>query len=146
MHKEMKRRRVNGNPQLGLTLIEILIALAILGLAATFITGRIMQNLYEGQVRTTQIQIGNIKARLKEYNWKCGHYPTTAQGLQSLIVAPTSEPVCKRYPPGGFIDGDKLPKDAWDNDFIYESDGNKITALKSAGKEGEEITEDTPKL
>lgn len=122
--------------QKGFSLIEILIALTLLAVAGTFVVGRFMDTLNEGQVKSTKIQMNGLDARLKEFRRKCGFYPTTEQGLESLMTKPTGGRECKDYPANGFIDGESVPKDPWDNDFIYESDG-KTFNIYSYGPDGE---------
>jgi general secretion pathway protein G len=80
--------------------------------------------------------MNGLDARLKEFRRKCGFYPTTEQGLESLMTKPTGGRECKDYPANGFIDGESVPKDPWDNDFIYESDG-KTFNIYSYGPDGE---------
>lgn len=127
--------------QKGFSLIEILIALTLLALAGTFVVGKFFDSLYEGQVSSTKIQMSNLEARMKEFRRKCGFYPTSEQGLDALVNKPTSGRECKDYPATGFIDGDSVPKDPWDNDFIFESDGKTFNIYsygqdREAGGEG----------
>jgi general secretion pathway protein G len=128
--------KVSLQNQKGFSLIEILIALTLLAVAGTFVVGRFMDTLHEGQVKSTKIQMSNIDARLKEFRRKCNFYPTTEQGLESLVTKPTGGRECKDYPANGFIEGEQVPKDPWDNDFIYESDG-KTFNIYSYGPDGE---------
>lgn len=128
--------------QKGFSLIEILIALTLLAVAGTFVVGRFMDSLNEGQVKSTKIQMSNLDARLKDFRRKCGFYPTTEQGLESLVTKPTGGRECKDYPTNGFIEGEQVPKDPWDNDFIYESDG-KTFNIYSYGPDGESGGEGT---
>lgn len=121
--------------QKGFSLIEILIALTLLAVAGTFVVGRFMDTLHEGQVKSTKIQMNGLDARLKEFRRKCGFYPTTEQGLEALMTKPTGGRECKDYPTNGFIDGESVPKDPWDGDFIYESDG-KTFNIYSYGPDG----------
>ena len=123
--------------QKGFSLIEILIALALLAGAGTFVAGKIFDQLYEGQVESTKIQMSSLADRLKEYRRHCGSYPTAEQGLETLIEKPSGGKDCKRYNPGGYIEGGQLPKDPWDEDFIFESDGRKFNIF-SLGQDREE--------
>lgn len=115
--------------QSGMSLIEILIALTLLGLAGTFVAGKVTERLQEGQVQTTKIQIRSFSERLKEFRRDCNFIPTTDQGLDALVEKPTGGRECKRYAPGGYIEGGKLPQDPWDGDYIYESDGKTFTII-----------------
>jgi general secretion pathway protein G len=122
----------------GLSIIEILIGLTLLGLAGTFVAGKVFENLQQGRVQTTQIQIKALGDRLKEFRRDCGSYPTTDQGLDALIEKPTGgAKECTRYAPGGYIDGGKIPVDPWDGEYLYESDGKTFT-ITSYGADGVE--------
>lgn len=123
--------------QKGFSLVEILIGLTLIAIAGTFVAGKIFEQLQEGQITSTKIQIRNLGGLLQEYRRKCGTYPTTDQGLQALLEKPTGGRECKRYPNGGFIGGGnpKVPVDAWENDFVYESDGRTYTII-SYGNDG----------
>ena len=131
---------LNNSSSKGMSLIEILIVLTLIGLIATFITGKIFQQLEEGRRDATRIQLSNLATRLKEYRRYCNRYPDTEQGLEALISKPTSGPECKRYPSGGLIDGDRVPLDPWDNEYEYESDGHKFKVY-SYGPKGPEAEE-----
>jgi general secretion pathway protein G len=127
--------------QKGFSLIEILIALTLLGIAGTFVVGKIFDQLHEGQVKSTKIQMQNLQERLKEFRRHCNFYPTTEQGLEALVSKPTSGRECKRYNPGGYIESGNVPLDPWDNEFVYESDGRKFN-IYSLGPDGAEGGED----
>lgn len=119
----------------GFSLIEILIALTLLGLAGTFVAGRIFDQLHEGQVQSTKIQMNALAARLQEYRRKCNVYPTTAQGLNALVSKPSTGRECRNYPPNGFLESPQVPRDPWDYDFIYTSDGRSFNIM-SYGPDG----------
>ncbi len=128
--------------QAGFSLVEILVALTLLGIAGTFVAGKIFDSLLDGQVQSTRIQMNAFKARLQEFRRKCGYYPSSDQGLEALISKPSSGRECKNYPPNGFIDGDEVPRDPWDNDYVYTIEGKKFEIL-SYGPDGEEGGEGT---
>jgi general secretion pathway protein G len=123
--------------QRGMSLVEILIALTLLGVAGTFVVSSVFDNLREGEIQSTKIQIQKLGDILRDYRRKCGAYPTSEQGLDALVNAPTTGKECKRYPPNGFIENGKIPRDPWDNEFEYESTGKKYTII-SYGPDGEE--------
>ena len=119
----------------GMSIIEILIAITLIGLAGTFVVGKIFDNLKEGQVSSTKIQMKHLGDRLQEFRRHCGLFPTTEQGLDALINKPAGGKECKRYQPGGYLNDGKIPLDPWDNEYIYESDG-KTYKIKSFGADG----------
>lgn len=122
--------------QKGFTLIEILISLTLLAIAGTLVAGKFIDNLSEGKVNSAKIQMSSLDGRLKEFRRKCNFYPTTEQGLEALVAKPSGGRECKDYPPNGFIEGDQVPKDPWEHDFVYESDG-KTFNISSYGEDGE---------
>lgn len=119
--------------QRGLSLVEILIALTLIAVAGTFVVSSVFDNLREGEIKSTQIQIQKLGEILRDYRRKCGRFPTTEQGLDALVNNPGES--CRRYPPNGFITGGKVPRDPWDYEFIYESDGRQYTII-SYGPDG----------
>lgn len=119
----------------GFSLIEILIALTLLAIAGTFVAGKIFDQLHEGKVSSTKIQMNNLADRLKEFRRHCGQYPTTEQGLEALVSKPSTGRECPRYAPNGYIDA--VPKDPWDNDYYYESNGKEFNII-SYGNDGQE--------
>lgn len=123
--------------QRGMSLVEILIAITLLGVVGTLVVSNVIDSLREGETNSTRIQIKNLHGILTDYKRKCGLYPTSDQGLDALVEKPTSGKECKRYPPNGFIDGGKIPEDPWGNEFDYKSDGRDYTII-SYGVDGVE--------
>lgn len=115
--------------QAGMSLIEILISLTLLALAGTFVGGKVFDNLQQGKVSSAKIQIKSLSDRLKEFRRDCNFLPTTDMGLDALVNKPEGGRECKRYAPGGYIEGGKVPVDPWDAEFVYESDGKNFTIL-----------------
>lgn len=126
----------------GFSLIEILVALTLMGIAGTFVAGKIFDQLHEGKVKSAKIQMQGLSQRLQEFRRHCGTYPTTDQGLQALVTKPTTGRECNNYAPNGYIEGN-VPLDPWDNDYFYESDGKTINITsfggdRAQGGEGED--------
>ena len=128
--------------QAGMTLIEIMVVVAIIGSIAALVTVNVLNYLDESKVETTKIQIKNIEGALDQYKRRHGSYPTTEQGLTALVSKPTVGKVPDNYPPDGYLKS--LPKDGWGNDFVFNSPGaagHKIEII-SYGGDGQEGGED----
>ncbi len=127
----------------GFTLIEIMVVMVILGILAGLIVPRIMDRPEEARRTKAAIQIGSVEQALQLYKLDNGQYPTTEQGLQALIEAPSVGRRAKRWREGGYLDKGKVPKDPWGNDFVYISPGlHGDFDLMSYGPDGEPGGED----
>lgn len=115
----------------GFTLIELLIVIAVIGMIGTLVATNVMSRFEEAKIGATKAQIRQLGTVLDDFKRVCGFYPTTEQGLEALTKAPQGRE-CKNYDPEGFMK--HVPKDGWNNDFVYESDGNKYV-LKSLGSD-----------
>ena len=121
----------------GFTLTELLIVIALIAMIGTFAASQVISRFQGAKVSSTKIQIKQLGVILDDFKRECGFYPLTDQGLEALVKKPTGGRDCKNYAPDGYISGGKVPKDGFDNDFLYESDGNKYT-IKSLGNDGKE--------
>lgn len=123
--------------QSGFSLIELMIVIAILGLLIGIVGPKLISNFDKAKVATTRVNMKNISNTLKTYRLDCGMYPTTEQGLEALVSKPTVGEECRNYAPGGYLEK-SVPQDAFNNNFLYESDGStfQIISLGSDRKEG----------
>jgi len=112
------------NNQHGMTLIEILAVLTLLGLIATFLINKVGSKLDEGKIEATRIVMQTLRGSLEDFKRHCNRYPTTEEGLNALVQKPAGQPECKRYRPGGYTNDGKLPVDAWEQPLIYKSPDN----------------------
>ncbi len=135
MYMKSKRHPI---AQQGFTLIELMVVMVILGILATMIVPRIMDRPEEARRTKAAIDIQALEQALKLYKLDNGRYPTTEQGLQALVEPPAVGKLAKRWRKGGYLDKKKVPKDPWDNDFIYISPGlHSDFDLMSYGADGE---------
>ena len=132
--------------QRGFTLIELMVVIVILGILAGLIIPRIMGRPEEARRMKARVQIESIETALKLYKLDNGSYPSTEQGLQALVEAPSVGQLPKAWRDGGYLEKGRVPKDPWDNEFIYLSPGaNSDFDLISYGADGEPGGEDKDK-
>jgi general secretion pathway protein G len=132
--------------QRGFTLIELMVVIVILGILAGLIIPRIMGRPEEARRMKARVQIESIETALKLYKLDNGSYPSTEQGLQALVEAPSVGQLPKAWRDGGYLEKGRVPKDPWDNEFIYLSPGaNSDFDLISYGADGEPGGEDINK-
>jgi len=89
------------------------------------------------------MDIASLETALKLYKLDNGSYPSTEQGLQALVEAPTVGRLPRKWRDGGYLEKSKVPKDPWGNDYIYLSPGlHSDLDLMSYGDDGEQGGED----
>ena len=122
----------------GFTLIEIMVVMVILGILAGLIIPRVMGRPEEARRLKARMNMESLSTALSLYKLDNGSYPTTEQGLQALIEAPSVGQLPRAWRKGGYLDKGKVPKDPWEGDFIYLSPGlNGEFDLMSYGDDGE---------
>ena len=119
----------------GFTLIEIMVVVVILGLLAALVVPNIGSNVSEAQRTAARTQIGQLEQTLQMYHLHNGFYPSTQQGLEALVTAPTTSPVPRRYQQGGYMK--KVPEDPWGNPYVYRNQNGQPLII-SYGPDGEE--------
>lgn len=128
-------KNLRGNS--GFTLIEIMVVLIIIGLLAGIVVPRLMGRTEEAKRTKAAVQIKNLQSALDLYKLDSGIYPSTDQGLQALVEKPAVGEIPRRWKEGGYID--RIPKDPWDNNYVYISPGvHGDYDLYSYGADGEE--------
>lgn len=129
----------------GFTLIELLAVLTILAIIVGIAAPAIFKMVKKGKDNAARVAIGGIEQSLNAFNLDCGYFPSTEQGLEALLTAPTIGRACKNYDADGYFKKKEMPKDPWNNDFVYVNPGKNNTGsydLSSAGADGLPDTED----
>ena len=99
----------------GMTLIEIMIVIAILGLIASAVAVNAFSNYRDAQRQRAALDIKNIETALKLHLVKRGSYPDPANGLAGLNLESTRDP--------------------WGNDYVYALESSK-PIIRSNGPPG----------
>jgi general secretion pathway protein G len=124
--------------QRGMTLIEILVVLVLIGIVLGIVGGNFIGKGEKAKADAAKIEIGQISQTLDLYKLEVGRYPTSQEGLQALISAPAGVANWN----GPYWKKSAVPKDPWGNEYRYASPGSKgayeIVSLGADGKEGGE--------
>lgn len=106
----------------GMTLVEIMVVLVILGLITGAIVVAVVPRLEEARRDRAALDIQNIQSALKLYYTKKGNYPDTGAGLKALVDAQYLEKV----------------EDPWGNDYTYLREGRGEPTIISYGRDGQQ--------
>ena len=122
----------------GMTLIEILVVLVLLGIVMGIVAGNFIGQGEEAKRKAASIEISQIVNTLDLFKLEIGRYPTSQEGLQALIGAP---PGLTNWN-GPYWKKSTLPKDPWGNEYKYSAPGQHgpydILSYGADGKEGGE--------
>ncbi len=118
------------NNQKGLTLIEVLIVLAILGIFSFIAVPSVTRFLVTAKVKATETELYTLQSTLELYYLEYKKYPDT---LQELVKEK-------------FL-GDEALKDGFGNEYQYKpamenNQPNQTYILLSAGRDGTYNTDD----
>ena len=125
-----------GRAARGFTLIEIMVVVVIIGILGALVVPKLMGKPGEARITAAKSDIATLMQALKIYKLDNLRYPTTDQGLKSLVEKPNSGPAAAGWKGGGYVD--KLPKDPWGNPYQYISPGaHGEVELFSFGADGQ---------
>jgi general secretion pathway protein G len=111
----MERSCEGTRPIKGFTLIELLLVITIISVLAAVIVPRFFGRSQEARiVAAKQTIVGAFGIALDLFEQDIGRYPTTEEGLQSLIVNPQ-----ERNWRGSYLKSASVPLDPWGNPYRY---------------------------
>lgn len=103
----------------GVTLIEMLVVVVIIGLFVGLVSVNMFKKADDAKRTAAKAQIANFMQTLGLYKLDVGTYPSTDQGLKALLVKPEN---------GGNWNGPYLtkdiPLDPWGNPYQYKFPGD----------------------
>jgi general secretion pathway protein G len=123
----------------GFTLAEIMLVIAIMGILASVVIPRFTGRSQEARIQAAKLQIENIGSALDAFEYDCGRYPRTSEGLNALRQAPAGVsgwkgPYMKR----------SIPNDPWGGPYGYRFPGTSQSEyeLWSVGADGQSGSSD----
>ncbi len=124
----------------GFTLIELLLVLVILTVLAAVVVPKFTNRSEQARVTAARTDIANLEVALDAYEIDVGRFPTTEDGLRSLVEqAPSARTWKGPYVKRG------IPNDPWGNPYQYRYPGQRNLNgydLHSYGPDGREGTDD----
>jgi general secretion pathway protein G len=125
------------SPALGFTLLELLVVMVIIGLLAAYVGPRYFSQIGKSERSTAKAQIEGLAKALDTYRLDTGHYPSTEQGLNTLVTRPADEPKWN----GPYLQK-AVPPDPWGRPYVYRSPGQDgdfdLLSLAKDGQPGGE--------
>lgn len=119
--------------QHGFTLLELLVVMVIIGLLTGIVGPKLFKNIGKSEVKAAKAQIDSLGKALDQYRLDTGHYPTTEQGLNSLVTKPANESKWE----GPYLTK-AVPADPWGRPYLYKNPGEHGDYdLFSYGKDGQ---------
>lgn len=100
------------------TLIELLLVMVILVILASIVVPKMTGYSERARKSKAVTEIGSFKTALSAFEIDCGRFPTTEEGLNALVHAPSG---VQGFKQGGYMD--EIPLDPWGNPYQYRAPG-----------------------
>lgn len=104
----------------GFSLLEIMVVLVIIAILMSMVVPNIIGRPDEARITAAKADLRTIATALDIYKLDNFAYPTTQQGLDSLVTKPSLSPQPQHWKEGYLK---KLPTDPWGNPYQYLSPG-----------------------
>ena len=131
-----RSNRRRGRLARGFSLIEMLVAVAIIGLLVGLVGPAAMNQLQSSRVKSTEAQISQLRAAIDIFLIDTGRYPSDAEGLAVLVADTSGIPGWS----GPYLRDGKMPVDPWGGAYLYVMDpaGPRVRSLGADGRVGGE--------
>lgn len=128
----MTDRKPISNNEVGFTLLEMLIVIGIIALLAALTTPQLLKYLGRAKADTAQTQLIYLANALDFYYLDVGSFPTTSEGLESLLEKPASAATWD----GPYLKNKVGLIDPWGTPYAYEYSGTALPKISSLGADG----------
>lgn len=119
----------------GLTLLELMVVLVIIGLIATIAAPQLIGYLDRSKVDAARVQVRSLSTIVDLFRLDVGRFPTEREGLQALATQPAGVDRWR----GPYLKSDASLIDPWGRSYAYEvSDDGRSIDIYSFGADGQE--------
>jgi general secretion pathway protein G len=129
-----ERRRRSRSGQAGVTLIEMLVVVTIIGLFVALVGPKLFKQVDTAKITKAKADMEGLLGALGTYKIDNGNFPTTDQGLAALRVKPADATQWG----GPYTDKD-VPNDPWGHPYLYKFPGDHgdLPDIVSYGADGQ---------
>ena len=117
----MKKPAVLCSRASGYTLMEIMLVVAIIAVIAGGVIVKMTGALDVAKIQRTEQDLNNIYSALKLYEARNNQMPDQSQGLEALVVMPTTG----TKPSNWLKLMDSVPTDPWNTPYQYRNPGKR---------------------
>jgi general secretion pathway protein G len=116
---KIKNKKILHLSRKGFTLIELMVVILILAILAALIVPKVMGRQGQAKVAAAKSDESELAGALHQFRLDCDRYPTTEEGLNALVTAPSGleskahEPYLTKA----------VTNDPWGNQYVYTSPG-----------------------
>jgi general secretion pathway protein G len=115
----MKNRKNNVLAR-GFTLIELMVVILILAILAALIVPKVLGRQGQAKIAAAKSDEAALASALHGFRLDCDRYPTTEEGLNALITAPSGLEGKAHEP---YLQKAEIQPDPWGNPYVYQSPG-----------------------
>jgi general secretion pathway protein G len=120
----------------GITILEVLVTLVIIGLLATIGSVQLFGVLGRAKADTARLKIRELDAAVSLFRLDVGRYPSESEGLAALLEKPLNLESWR----GPYVKSTQALSDPWGRPFEYRAVGSssemRISSLGADGKLG----------
>lgn len=122
----------------GVTLLEVLIVIMIMGFVATLGSIQLTKYFSRARVDAAKLQMNEVGVALDLFKLDVGRYPTTTEGLEALLKAGSAIQGWR----GPYLKRDSILRDPWGRGYVYSMQADagsyRLVSLGNDGQQGGE--------